>query len=238
MPLDIIKDADKLGEIPAKVIQDALDQLNRNDRSFNSWYYRRNFNRLFGWSIPCKEAVEAIKQYVRDPLFDVMAGTGYWARILRKAGVDVRASDIHKVFSKNHYHKKMEDDPREIEDNRTSPKTHIRRANALKVGFDMNKKRISGDVFLSWPPYECPVASNLLDLLPIGTRVFYIGEGEGGCTGDLAFHKNLDKNFNLLKYIELPQFFGIHDSLYIYEKIKDGREHTKYHGKTFSWSEE
>ena len=238
MTLDIIKDADNLGAIPAKIIQDSLDKISKNDRSFNSWHYRRNFNRLFGWSVPCKEAIEAIKQHAREPLYDLMAGTGYWARILKKAGMDVRPSDMHKILSKNNYHKKIEDDPKEIKDSRTSPKTHIRRINALKVGFDMNKKRIFGDVFLSWPPYECPVASNLLDLLPIGTRVFYIGEGEGGCTGDLAFHKNLDNNFNLLKHVELPQFFGIHDSLYIYEKIKDERQHTKYHGKTFDWSQD
>lgn len=235
MSLDIIKDADKLGKISREFIQASIDQMGKNT-SFNSWRYRRDFNRLFGWSVPCKEAVDAIKKYIRPPLYDVMGGTGYWGRILRNDGIDVRTSDIHKILSKNGYHRKTEDDSQEIQDSRTSPKTHIRRRNALRVGFDIKNQRIKGDLFLSWPPYECPIASDLLDMLPIGTRVVYIGEGAGGCTGELSFHKNLETNFKSIIYVELPTFIGINDGMDIYEKIKDEKEHTKYRGKIFDWS--
>jgi hypothetical protein len=228
MSIDLLKNAEELGGVSRDVIQDALNKQSR-DTSFHGFYFRKNFNRIFGWSVPCKEAIDIIKKYARSPVYDVMAGTGYWSRILNKAGIDVRPSDMHKILSKNHYHKKSEDFDKK-EDPKSSPRTYIRRRNALRVGFDIKNRRIKGDIFLSWPPYQCSVASDLLDMLPLGTRVFYIGEGQGGCTGDLAFHKNLESNFKLLDSVELPTFLGIHDGLDVYEKEKENKIDAKYRG--------
>lgn len=223
----IFKLAYSLGEMPRKEVENLI-----NKRDWNrEWLDRNAFTTYFGWSLPCKEAVETIKKYTREPLHDVLAGTGYWAKILKKAGINVIASDIHKLTSKNWYHKKKENTLLTDISNIIKPKKEkIIRRNALKVGYDIKRKRLQGDIFLSWPPYEKSFVTDLIYMLPIGTRVFYIGEGMGGCTGDASFHKYLCDNFKRLDYEELPQWRGMHDYLTVYEKEKNGNINNKIRG--------
>jgi len=238
---DLFKNAENLGEFPRKIIQSWIStqntdvgELKKWDALDKSYQQRKTFTKFFGWSVPCKEAIDLIKKYIREPLYDVMAGTGYWSRILKKAGVNVKTSDIHKVFDKNYYHRSEQ--PVLSNNNPVkSDKIKIRRKNALKIGYDLSKRRIKGDIFLSWPPYECPVATDILNMIPIGTRVFYIGEDKGGCTGDLSFHVTLSKNFNMLGREFLPNFEGIHDSISVHEKTVNEPVDSKYRGKSFDW---
>lgn len=223
---NIYKYAEELGSIPREEVQRWLLMRNETDPkkdSFGDYKQRRTFTALFGWSVPCKEAVDAIKKYVREPLYDIMAGTGYWGRVLRKAGIRVLTSDIHNQRQKNYYHQTNGDNDAMFDPPfKVSPeKSKIRRRNSIRIGHDMNKGRIKGDIFLSWPPYQSSAATQVLRMIPIGTRVFYIGEPEGGCTGDLSLCRMLDKNFKELHFEPLPRFSGIHDHLYIYEKTKD-----------------
>ena len=232
---ELYRQAENLGNLP----RDEVLQLVRTSdgNSFKNYEKRRVFNSNFGWSVPCKEAVDEIKKYAREPLHDVMAGTGYWSRVLKKGGINVIASDIHKVFIKNDYHDRKFGKQHMAQTYNAEPeKSSIKRRNALKVAFDMGRERIKGDIFISWPPYESPVAHDALSLIPIGTRVFYVGEGTSGCTGDLAFHKNLATNFKKLKYVPLPTFEGIHDSLNIYEKISNAPIDPAFRGKVFDSS--
>jgi hypothetical protein len=68
-------------------------------------------------------------------------------------------------------------------------------------------------------------------MLLIGSRVFYIGEGMGGCTADASFHKYLCVNFGHLHTEDLPQFPGIHDYLSVYEKKQNQPIDPKYRGE-------
>ena len=239
---DLYKNAEDLGEIPRKIVQNWISshhnvdvgQLKNFDSLAQDFQKRRTFTTLFGWAVPCKEVVDLIKKYVQEPLYDVMAGTGYWSRILKKAGINIKTSDVHKVFNKNYYHKSKESMYKPSFEIKPD-KIKIRRKNALKIGYDLSTQRIKGDIFLSWPPYECPVATDILEMIPVGTRVFYIGEGKGGCTGDLSFHVTLNKNFKLITRENLPNFEGIHDSIYVYEKIINEPVDKKYRGKAFEW---
>lgn len=223
---DLIDLSYKLGETSRKEVELILSKGSKEYAI--QWKDRNLFTSKFGWSIPCKEAVDAIKKYAREPLYDAMAGTGFWAKILNLNGVKTIAYDLHSNTKKNIYH------------GNSNIKKHykIKRKNALRLGYDLKEGRINGDIFLSWPPYECPTASDLLSMLPIGTRVFYIGEGQGGCTGDLSFHVNLNTNFKLLERVFLPNFPGIHDDMYIYEKIKSDEIDAKLKGKTFNFGDE
>lgn len=218
--LDIINIGYELANTPRKEIENKM----KSGENVHYYYPNRDiFTSKFGWSIPCKEALDAIKKYAREPLHDLMAGTGFWAKILNMSGIKTIAYDRHSNIKKNHYHGKG--------GHKSKIHFNLIRKNALRVGYDMSKERIKGDVFLSWPPYLCPAASDLLSILKIGTRVFYIGEGMGGCTGDLSFHINLDTNFTLLEKVYLPNFPGIHDDMYIYEKIKNDPGDPKHRGK-------
>lgn len=230
---NLFRFAYNLGEMPRKQVEELLN----TNKTPNDFRDRRAFTTNFGWSLPCKEAVDVIKKYARQPLYDVLAGTGYWAKILRKAGINVVASDIHKITNKNHYHQSKENTGAKKISHIIKPeKEKIIRRNALKVGYHLNKGRLKGDIFLSWPPYEEPFATDLLEMIAVGTRVFYIGEGMGGCTGDAGFHQYLCSNFKMLHSEELPQWTGIHDDLTVYEKINNSPADPKYRGK--NWYDE
>jgi hypothetical protein len=53
----------------------------------------------------------------------------------------------------------------------------------------------------------------------LGHTLAYIGEGEWGCTADDTFHRQLNKHWEQTAYVELPQWSGIHDGLYIYKRL-------------------
>jgi len=163
-------------------------ELEDRDR-IDKWRYECTCK--FGYSIPCSEVVEAV---VRDsPILDVGAGTGYWTKILRDAGADVVASDIHVwknaklVFGVEI--KKMD------------------AAKAIKVYPNRN-------VFMSWPSVHESWAAEAVKQIQPGRLLFYLGEWKG-CTGDDELHEFLEENFENGGGPAVPSWPCIHDSLYI-----------------------
>ena len=145
---DLIQSTDKLAYMSASEIEDLI-----SNNMHSGKLERPDFTKSFSWSIPCKEAIDAIKEYARPPLYDLMAGTGFWAKILNQNGVKTYASDIN-VFKHNAWTKKQH--------------MKIRRQNAIKGALAIDRARESqgwsGDVIISWPPYKCSTAG--------GTRNF------------------------------------------------------------------
>jgi hypothetical protein len=211
-----------LAKMPRSEIQIILGEIQiilGGKHSFENYLDREKFVSKFSWSIPCKEAIDAIREYGRQPIYDLMAGTGFWSKVLNEAGIKTIASDLHISKKFNPY--------------KHSPKHFkVKRINAIKAAVDKTRRGLKGDVLLSWPPYECPVATDVLQNLPIGTRVFYIGESYGGCTADASFFSYLSQNCKKLKTIYLPQFSGLHDALEIYEKVKEEPIDDNLRGKT------
>jgi hypothetical protein len=200
---DLIKNADILAKLPREKVQRLLDQ---GSGGYN-WGMNRDrgkFVRLYSWSIPCKEAVDAIIKYAQGPVYDPMAGSGFWAKILNDHGVNVIASDLHTSSKHNDYEHK-------------GRHGKVRRANAYQVAGQTMHRR-GGSLILSWPPYGSPVGYNIIKLVPVGTVVFYFGESWGGCTGDDAMFQYFNQNFKELEEVKLPQFDGIRDSLAIWIK--------------------
>lgn len=201
---DLFPNIEQLPQMSSDEIDALLNQRNRgHDNLGKDYENRQKFVRQYSWSIPAKEAIDAIKKWARPPIYDIMAGSGYWTKLLNQAGIKTYAYDLHKVAKHNPY--KMQ------------PKhAKIKRRHALEVTRRFNKPT---DIILSWPPYDEPLGNEILKTLPIGSRVFYFGEGWGGATGDDAMHANLNKNFKNLEEIDLPKFAGLYDRLYIYEKV-------------------
>jgi hypothetical protein len=225
---DLLHLGTKLGKMPIKEIKEIMDGLpdvkkikweDRHNSFTLNWETRDQFAHKFSWSIPCKEAIDAIKQFARPPLRDLMAGTGFWAKILNESGLKTIPYDLHISKKYNDY-------------KHSANHMTIKRSNALKTAYNMQRRELSGDVMISWPPYECPIATDVLTLLPIGTRIVYIGESSGGCTGDLSFHSFLHTNCQELISVNLPHFSGIHDYLWIYEKTKNAPIDTAKRGVT------
>ena len=138
---------------------------------------------------------------------DLCCGVGYISFYLKKLGLkNIKAVDN---FTWNDHWKRK-------------PLKHVKKYNALKyVKYHKNYDA----VILSWPLYESRLAYNIARNLKLNTILIYIGEGYGGCTGDNNFHEYLHKNFKLLEDItnnlqdNFLNFDGMHDNIYIYEKI-------------------
>lgn len=75
-------------------------------------------------------------------------------------------------------------------------------------------------LFLCWPPYDKDFAYNVLKAYQ-GNTLIYVGEGEGGCTGDDNFFKLLEKEWEEVAYDDgFTSWSGIHDQLIIYRRKK------------------
>jgi hypothetical protein len=199
---NIMDDAWKLANTPA-------DQIEQN-YNLDDFDLRQRFTKEYGWSLPCKEAVKAIEKHSKgQTVYDVMAGSGYWAKTLRNQGINAIASDIGEwEFKAKHV---------DID------KLDARRA----AGLASKGKPIH--LLLSWPPHECPISHRLLHILPIGSTLYLIGEGPGGCTGSTEMFDELDTNYERIEAINLPQWSGIHDYLEIYKKVKNEKVADKFH---------
>ena len=160
---------------------------------------RHDFVRRYAWSITDPAAVQFVATYSRCRLLDPMAGTGYWAYLLRQLGIDVVCCDASP--GENKWHKGA----------------------ALWVPVPQNWAEVAVDehpdrvLFLSWPPYGEPSAWRTLREFK-GDRLIYIGEGEGGCTGDDDFHKLLDNEWHEVTWHRPVQWWGLHDVITVYER--------------------
>jgi len=71
-------------------------------------------------------------------------------------------------------------------------------------------------IFFCWPDYDKPWAAEALRHFQ-GDRLVYIGEGDGGCTGDAEFHAQR-YHWREKEVIDIPQWPGIHDAVHLYER--------------------
>jgi len=81
-----------------------------------------------------------------------------------------------------------------------------------------NYGHIVNFIMLSWPAYNDSFAYDSLINSNEIEYVFYIGECEGGCTGDDNFHDYLNSNYELMESFYCNQWDGIHDMGWLYKK--------------------
>lgn len=152
------------------------------------------FVKLFSFAIPTPEAITAIARL--GSVVEIGAGTGYWSALVAGTGSRVRAFDD---FSWE-----------------LSPAWYpVERGGANSVA------ELEADVLLlCWPPYASDMAARALAAFQ-GRYVAYVGEGEGGCTGDDGFHEALERDWSCGTVIPLLQWPGLHDQLEIWGRRND-----------------
>lgn len=165
-------------------------------RTGRSWIDRRQLLVAeYAWALPNDSALKVLSALA--PLVEVGAGGGYWAFLLRGRGVDIAAFDIaNGGYRCTKRWTAVADGDHRVLRSRAS------RTRAL---------------FLCWPPYATPMAWQCLRAYR-GNWVAYVGEGAGGCTGDDCFHEELEKRWDLVQQCAIPQWWGIHDQLWIYRR--------------------
>ncbi len=166
--------------------------------------YRWDLIRRFAFAVPTDAAVAALAAL--SPLVEIGAGRGYWAHLLREAGADVLAFDTYP--------------PRYADSGWWRPGDGAPWTAILRGGPERAGRYPDRTLFLCWPPYGADMAARALRAYDRagGQRVAYVGEGEGGCTGDRAYHAALERDWRVVRRVVLPQWGGIHDDLTIYRR--------------------
>lgn len=155
----------------------------------------------YAFSCPTPEAIDTIAKH--GPVVEIGAGTGYWAKLLRDRGVDVRAFDLKPPSlqsTKNYWYKNIE------------PWSRVEYG-----GAPTSNRFPERSLMLSWPPYGSPMASTALRNY-YGDTLIYIGESYGGCCADNKFFTCVEKEWTEVANVMLPQWEGLHDMLWVYQR--------------------
>ena len=145
--------------------------------------------RHFAWAVPDEAAIACIRRYATQ-VIEVGAGSGYWAWLMRQAGIDVTAFDT---------------DP--------PPFTWIE----VHRG---NEHQMLGHpartLFLCWPPWATDMAFNALALYR-GEYVVYVGEWMLG-NADARFFALLAARYEAVDCVALPQWHARADGLTVFRR--------------------
>lgn len=167
----------------------------------NSIGLRSRCVRQFAWAIPTNAILNLLVPHA--PFVEIGAGTGYWSSLLQARGATVTPYD-RDVAGDHEAHPLCDVD---------APFTVVH-----KGGPESAVLHPDCTLLLIWPPYATSMAHDALRAYA-GETVVYIGEGEGGCTGDDAFHDLLEAEWEMVAEHPVPQWYGLHDYLWIYRRI-------------------
>lgn len=155
--------------------------------------------RRYAFAIPTEAALATLARY--SPIVELGAGTGYWAFLLRRRGVDCVAYDRAPP-------------DRMANPNRFQPLTWT----DVEAG-DVDVLTGHGDraLFLCWPSYRDPFAARALAAYT-GATLLYIGEPAGGHTADDAFFEQLARDWLAVEHVAVPNWPGTRDALTVYRR--------------------
>ena len=198
-PIEYIRNLLRNGEI--KQVLDIIEEVGpvTGAQDFTEMLRRRMFTSTLAWAVPNQECLTAIGEFVNeDRVLEVGCGSGLWAGLLSAMGVRITATDPFLTH---------EFDPNKtfVDVERIDGATAIAKYSDHEV------------LMLIWPPYDSSLAIDTLRSFT-GDRMIFIGEGEGGCTADDAFHEELSKNWDM-ETISIPNWYGIYDSCYLCRRI-------------------
>ncbi len=192
---------------PADTPWDPGPQVGAPDYTDPEWWRRNvgrnDYVRRYAWTITAPETVAFVVEHSGSAVVDPMAGSGWWAYLLGEAGVDVAASDLYLPGTDdNHWHRDVE------------PWVPITALDGVEA---VRQHGAGRSLLLAWPPYDSPAGADILDAFQ-GDRVVFIGEGEGGCTGDDRLFALLDADWVEVAAHRPVQWYGIHDHVIVYDR--------------------
>lgn len=171
------------------------------DELVDSTLKRREFIARYGFAYPSPEAIDSIIRFAQGGrILEVGAGLGLWAALISHHGGDIIATDARQGWWWDEIGTLLQHWPSE-------------HASAEAAVAEYPAKTL----MLCWPPYDKPVAYQALRGFK-GSRLIYIGEDEYGCTGDRQFFKLLNVGWRLINTLGIPQYEGLHDSVWLYER--------------------
>jgi hypothetical protein len=143
----------------------------------------------FAWAVPTEAAIDCIRRHA-DAVIEIGAGNGYWAWLLREAGVDVAAFDA------------------------APPAFTWTR---VEVGDERQAAAAEGRaLLLCWPPWAAPMAAAALAAFR-GDVVIYIGEWMGG-SAEPGFFAALAAGFEAIDAVDIPRWHARSDRLTVFRR--------------------
>ncbi|PNW75576.1 hypothetical protein CHLRE_12g532300v5 [Chlamydomonas reinhardtii] len=188
-------------------------------------YMRRVAIRDYAYAVPSAEALDVIAQESGGRVVEVGAGTGYWAWLLSRRGVDVVAVDTGgEMF--------FQDSPA------------AREALPFIIGakrYFPEMQECDGPEFLARHG-GCPDRALLMCWVSSavgeaslaayrGDTVVAVGETDMGCTWELNTEEHPE--WRQVRYVPLPQWPRIRDDMRVYRRVRpvDGEEEGKREGE-------
>ena len=165
------------------------------------WEVQDAFRHGTSWHLPSEDLVATLVEY--GPILSVGAGYGYTESLALEKGADLIATDI-APNDRNQW----------CREGKVLCK--IEEMDAVEAVRHWPER----NVFMAWPPYDTPMAHEVAEAMTPGRILIYVGEGESGCTGDYAFFKKLDEDFEEIAEIDIASWFGIYDRCRVYKKIR------------------
>ena len=151
---------------------------------------RRTFRYLFSYGIPSKAAILGIGDFAGgQPICEVGAGRGLWAKLLTAAGVAVDATD-HAV----------------------TPEGLSRK----KSGYFDESRHLFHPVRTAFARQAAAAVTALYAFR--GDRLVYVGTTRGGCTADDSFFDRLASDWTLDRELPIPTWDGIGDRVQLYRR--------------------
>ena len=178
------------------------DNNRRFTLDYEVYVKRDKFRSGISWHIPNQGLIDLIVE--NSPIVSVGSGFGYSEKLASDQGADIIATDLEPT-EKNHWcsEGKYYIDVEKI----TAP--------------DAVKKYSGRNVFMAWPPYDNPMAYEVVKNMEVGRKLVFVGEGYGGCTGDDNFFQYLETNFEEIDIdFTIPRWSGIYDGVRYYIKSK------------------
>lgn len=160
-----------------------------------SFRSRQYFIKEYSWAIPSKKSINELVEIIGNKkVLEIGAGTGLWAYLLSYYGINIIATDISPP---NYCFTKVE-----------------------KLNSELAAKKYKYDVlFICWSHFESDADKEAIENFN-GDLIINVGESEGGCTGQYFFTEKFIKSFHLHKEIVIPNWYGIHDCVQVYKRIK------------------
>lgn len=171
-----------------------LKEFNKSD-SQDRW----KLVNKYGFAVPNDNALQAIVRNCNFKILELGSGAGYWAHLLAYLGVNVICID--DLSWKTHHFWRFE-------------KIYVEPIVGSTEQIDNYPQHT---LMLIWPNHGSHFAANCLECYQ-GNKVIYVGERNGGCTANYSFFERLGKYWTLIEEVDLDQWEGIHDNLYIYER--------------------
>jgi hypothetical protein len=143
----------------------------------------------FAWAVPTEYAIQTVSKY-STRVVEIGAGSGYWAWMMRQAGIAVAAFDAGCfAFTWD----------------------EVARGDERAVLFYPDHT-----LFLCWPPWNSDMAYNAL-AWHRGDYVVYVGEWMGGCA-NRRFFTLLASAFEAIDLVNIPQWCNRDDRLMIFKR--------------------